>query len=137
MTSSASLENGSGPIHRLPWLSLVGGVATTALWVVHMVLRDHYAPGDPWRLFTTALLVGAFGLFVGGQVQVARALDEFQRQVQLVALSIAFPVSLVGAFAVSSFAAEGVLGSLDPRDLPLVMLLAYGFGLLLAWRRFR
>ncbi len=137
MISGASIENGSRPVLRLPWLSLAGGVATTALWIVHMALREHYAPGDPWRLLTTALLVGAFGLFVGGLVQVARALDEFQRQVQLVALSIAFPVSLVAAFGVSFLAAEGVLGSLDPRDLPLVMLLAYGLGLVVAWRRFR
>ena len=137
MTSAVQVGNPATGPRRLPWLSLGGGGLTVVLWGVHMAIRDNHAPGDPSRLVATTLLVIAFGLFVAGQAQLARALDEFQQRLQLVALSIAFPVSLVAAFAVSFFAGEGVLRGLDPRDLPAVMLLAYAVGLITAWRRYR
>jgi uncharacterized membrane protein (DUF441 family) len=88
-------------------------------------------------LLVTGLLVAAFGLWVSGHVQLSRAVDEFQRQLQLMALSIAFPVSLVAGFGISFFAAEGVPMGIEPRDLPGVMLFAYLIGILVAWWRYR
>jgi len=117
--------------------AMVGGLTTAGLWCVHIALRENLSPGDPWRLLVTGLLVAAFGLWVAGYVQLSRTLDEFQRQRQELALSIAFPVSLVAAFGVSFFAGEGVPLGMDPRDLPAVMIVAYLMGIVIAWWRYR
>ena len=139
MSPTTSIQAPAEREIRAPALvfALVGALATIVLWGVHISLRDTHAPGDPWRLVVTGLLVAAFGLWVSGHVQLSRAMDEFHRQVQLMALSIAFPISLVAGFGISFFAAEGVLRGIEPRDLPGVMLFAYMLGLLIAWWRYR
>jgi hypothetical protein len=82
-------------------------------------------------------LIVAFGITIWTHVRLSASLDEFNRQVQYLALTIAFPVSLVAAFAIGYLAGEGVMTRFDPRDLPLVMILAYGLGFAVAWRRYQ
>jgi hypothetical protein len=125
-------------VGRVLTLPAVGGLATTLLWGGHIALRASHPPGAPARLVVTGLLILAFGLYIGGLVRLSLALDEFHRRLQLLALSIAFPASLVLAFAVGFVSAENVpLGSLDLRDLPMLMILTYLVGLFVAWWRHR
>ncbi len=64
-------------------------------------------------------------------------MDEYQRQIQLFALAIGFPLSLVTAWAIGYFRAEGLLAGRDPRDLPLVLFIPYAIGFLVAWLKYR
>jgi len=61
---------------------------------------------------------------------------EYHRQVQFLALAIAYPCGLVLTFAIGFFRAEGFLADLDPRDLPAALLLSGGLGYFIAWKRY-
>ena len=92
----------------------------------------------PWHvLVLTAALIAAFGVTIWIHVRLSASLDEFNRQVQYFALAIAFPVSLVAAFAIGYLAGEGLMTRFDPRDLPLVMILTYFISFAVAWRRYQ
>ena len=134
-----AISIGSPKAAHLPPLLLTGLIGTVAMWILHIVLREvySYAPGSPVRVTVTALLVGAFALLIVGQIQVSRAADEFHRQVQFLALSIAFPLALAATFAIGFFAAEGMLAGADPRDLGAITLLAGAIGYAVAWRHYR
>ena len=111
---------------------LTGGVG-----VVHILLRGVYPPGHPIRLIITALLVTVFASFIYFFARTISTLDEYQRQIHLFALAIGFPLSLVLAWAIGYFSAEGLLAGRDPRDLPLVLLIPYGIGYAVAWLKYR
>jgi hypothetical protein len=105
--------------------------------VAHLLLRETYAPGHPVRMLLTGLLIGSFALFVGAQVRLALSLDEFQRQVHLASLAIAYPIALVLVFGVGYLRAEGWFAGADPRDLWMLLLLPYAVGLAATWRRYQ
>lgn len=117
-------------------LTLYASAFVVVAWILHFLLRGVYEPGHSLRLFVTALLIAGFVLVLMAQVQVIRSLDEFQRQVQLLALAIGFGCSLVAMVAIGFLRAEGLLQGADPRDLPGLMMLLYLVGLGLAWRRY-
>jgi hypothetical protein len=118
--------------------ALAAMLASLCAYSVYIYLRETgHPPGDAYRTVTTLLFIVAFATWVFLQVRIYRGLDEFERQVQFLALAIAFPASLVAVFALGLLRAEGFLSSADPRDLPIVMVGAYGVGLALAWRRYR
>lgn len=110
---------------------------TVALVVVHILLRGYYPPGHPIRLLVTSLMGVAFASFVFLYTRLLARMDEYQRQIQLYALAIGFPLSLVTAWAIGYFRAEGLLQGRDPRDLPLVLLIPYGVGFAAAWLKYR
>jgi len=110
---------------------------TVGLVVAHILLRGLYPPGHAVRLLITSLMVLGFGLFIFFYVRLVSTLDEYQRQIQLYALAIGFPLSLVTAWGIGYFRAEGFLAGRDPRDLPLVLLLPYGVGFLASWLKYR
>jgi uncharacterized membrane protein len=110
---------------------------TVGLFLAQILARETQPPGSALRLALTAGLIVAFGITIWTHVRLSASLDEFNRQVQYLALTIAFPVSLVAAFAIGYLAGEGVMTRFDPRDLPLVMILAYGLGFAVAWRRYQ
>lgn len=114
-----------------PWIFFV------AAWVIHIVLRQFYQPGDVERVGATVVLIAALAAVLAGQVRVFRALDEFQRQVQLLAIGFAYVASVLVVFALGFLRAEGFLQKADPRDLAGVMLMFYAVGLAIAWRRYR
>ncbi len=110
---------------------------TVGLVVAHILLRGVYPPGHTIRLLVTSLLVLAFASFIFVYTQVLANMDEYQRQIQLFALAIGFPLSLILAWAIGYFRAEGLLQGRDPRDLPLVLLIPYGVGFAIAWFKYR
>ena len=110
---------------------------TVALFLAQVFARETQPPGSTLRLFLTAALIAAFGITIWLHVRLSASHDEFNRQLQCFALAIAFPVSLVCAFAIGYLAGEGLLTRFDPRDLPLVMILAYSVSFAVAWRRYQ
>jgi hypothetical protein len=112
--------------------------ATVLFWTFHLYAREfmRLQPGDPIRLALTVALVLAFLWLVIEQVQQSRHLDEFHRQVQYLALGIAFPAALVVLFALGFFRAEGLFAGADSRDLFMVLILGYAAGWTIAWRRY-
>lgn len=112
-------------------------ILTIALGITHMLLREYYPPGHTVRLVITTLMVLALASFMFVYSRLVASLDEYQRQIQLYALAIGFPLSLVLVWAIGYFGAEGLLQGRDPRDLPMVMLVAYGIGYGLAWMKYR
>lgn len=116
---------------------IASAVVTVALLVAQIYARETQPPGSTLRLALTSALIAAFGVTIWIHVRLSASLDEFNRQVQYVALAVAFPVSLVAAFAIGYLAGEGLLTRFDPRDLPLVMVLAYFISFAVAWRRYQ
>lgn len=127
-------KKGSG---RLPTSAFVLSTVTVVFGVAHILMRDVYPPGHPVRLVLTGLLVMGFAAFIVAYVRLLSSLDEFQRQMHLFALAIGFPLSLVLVWAIGYFRAEGMLAARDPRDLPIVLLFAYGVGFAASWWRYR
>ncbi|MDQ3068279.1 MAG: hypothetical protein M3R55_00940 [Acidobacteriota bacterium] len=127
------------PARRMIPASLVMAVLTAAMFATHIGLREFTTlhPGDPIRLTATSVLVLAFAGFVWTLVRGMKELDEFQKEMQLSALTFAFPASMVVLFAIGLFRGEGLLARMDPRDLVGVMLIAYAIGLAWAWRKYR
>jgi hypothetical protein len=118
---------------------IVFAISVTVLfWSLHIYAREFLKlePGHSFRLAVTAGLVLAFLWLVIEQVQQSRHLDEFHRQVQYLALGIAFPASLVVLFAIGFFRGEGLFTAADSRDLFMVLILAYAAGWTIAWRRY-
>jgi putative effector of murein hydrolase len=122
--------------HSIPPVLVAVG-ATVLILLVHIFVRSRFAPGAPLRLLLTSALVVCFAWVIWEQVRVMRSLDEFQKHVHFLALAIAFPVGLVALFALGYFRAEGLLEGADSRDLPIILILAYAGGLLIAWRHYR
>lgn len=127
--------NRSGP--SFPRSLVLAGAAVVVTWVGHAIAREAQPPGAPLRIALVVLLIGAVSVAVAIQVRLAASLDEFTRHVQFRALSIAFPISVIAAFAIGFLAAEGLFAGADPRDLPAVMIASYAVGLAFAWRRYR
>lgn len=122
--------------HSIPPV-LVAVTATILILLVHIFLRSRLVPGAPLRLVLTSALIVCFAWVIWEQARVMRSLDEFQKHVHFLALAIAFPIGLVALFALGYFRAEGLLQGLDSRDLPVILILAYAAGLLIAWRHYR
>lgn len=110
---------------------------TVGLVVAHILLRGFYPPGHPLRLLVTSLMVLGFASFIFLYTRMLARMDEYQRQIQLYALAIGFPLSLVTAWGIGYFRAEGLLAGRDPRDLPLVLLIPYAVGFAVAWLKYR
>lgn len=125
----------SGP--SFPKGLLLAGVGVVVAWVAHAIAREAQPPGAPLRIALVVLLIAAVSTAVAVQVRLAASGDEFTRHVQFRALSIAFPISVIAAFAIGFLAAEGLFAGADPRDLPAVMIASYAVGLAFAWHRYR
>lgn len=132
MSNKPSEKRSKGSIAVLVFCGL-----TVGLLVVHVFLRGVYPPGHPIRLGVTGLMMLGFASFIFLYTRMLAGMDEYQRQIQLYALAIGFPLSLVTAWGIGYFRAEGLLAGRDPRDLPLVLLIPYAVGFLAAWLKYR
>lgn len=135
MKGATPMVNNSS--QRFPQLVLVLCTLTIGLGITHMLVRESYPPGHTVRLVLTSLMILALASFIFVYSRLIASLDEYQRQIQLFALAIGFPLSLVLVWAIGYFRAEGLFQGSDPRDLPLVMLISYGIGYALAWMKYR
>lgn len=125
------------PSTRFSPLVFVLCTLTIGLGITHIALRSYYPPGHTVRLVVTAVMMLALASFIFVYARLLASLDEYQRQIQLFALAIGFPLSLVFVWSIGYFRAEGLFQGSDPRDLPVVMLLAYAIGYALAWMKYK
>jgi hypothetical protein len=118
---------------------VISAILLVVLWLAHLAAREVFprAPGDPVRLIITLCLVACFAFFIVAQVRLARSEDEFHRQLQLMARSVAYPVAVVLVFAIGYLRGEGLLIGADPRDLWMLLLLPYFAGRAVAAWRYR
>lgn len=122
---------------KFPPLVFILCALTIGLGITHILVREYYPPGHTVRLVLTSLMMLALASFIFVYSRLIASLDEYQRQIQLFALAIGFPLSLVLVWAIGYFRAEGLFQGSDPRDLPMVMLVAYAVGYALAWVKYR
>ena len=122
---------------RFPPVAFILCALTIGLGITHMLVRESYPPGHTVRLVLTTLMMLSLASFVFFYARLIASLDEYQRQIQLHALAIGFPLSLVLVWAVGYFRAEGLFQGSDPRDLPMLRLVSYGIGYALALVKYR
>jgi len=91
------------------------------------------------RLAVAGAAVVTLGFFLVAVVRLVRSLDELHRRVQLEALAIAYPTTLLLLFAVGQLERQGftVWGFERLRDVWPLAVVPYFVGVALAWRRYR
>lgn len=91
------------------------------------------------RVAVSLTAVPAFGFFLAEWIRAIRRLDELERRVQLEALAIAFPLSLMLLMGLGLIQRVMQLNPLDwsYRHVWPFLVAFYFFGLLLARRRYR
>lgn len=128
--SSASSSRNQGT----SWASFIGvALLFIAAYFCARGGIEKATPGSAVALLLALLPVPFFALLIWFFVRNVRALDELERRIQLEALALAFPVSLLVVFTAGLLDLAGFHGEQDwdlPRLWPLV-LLPYWFGL---WR---
>ena len=118
------------------------GIAATVLFVTYLasvIALKALAPGPTGRLALALLPLGGFVFFIVAEVRLIRCLDEMQQRVQLEALSVAYPTTILLVFGLGFLERAGyeVPGFERLRDVWPLTVLPYWLGLALAWRRYR
>ena len=118
------------------------GVAAAVLvvtYLVSVIALKVLAPGGTGRLALVLLPLGGFVLFIVAEVRLIRGLDEMQQRVQLEALAVAYPTTILLVFGLGFLERAGyqVPGFERLRDVWPLTVLPYWLGLALAWRRYR
>ena len=121
--------------HRVGTAALLFG----GLYLVALFATETTAIPRPLRLAIALLPVPAFGFFLVEWIRSIRRLDELERRIQLEALAIAFPLSLMLIMALGLIQRVMQLDPLDwsYRHIWPFLIAFYFFGLALARRRYR
>ena len=135
VVSEGSTPSTTSGRHRVgPAALLFGGLYLAALAASEMA-----AIPRTLRLAIVLLPVPAFGFFLVEWIRSIRRLDELERRIQLEALAIAFPLSLMLVMALGLIQRVMQLNPLDwsYRHIWPFLIAFYFFGLALARRRYR
>ena len=91
------------------------------------------------RFVVAAVPLIAFAWFIAVEVRAIRGGDELQRRIQLEALAVAYPASILLVYALGLLERAGVSvpGFRDLRDVWPLTILPYFVGIVLAQRRYR
>lgn len=94
---------------------------------------------QPLRVAIALLPWVAFAWFIAAEVRLVRGLDELQQRIQLQALAVAYPTSILLVFGLGLLERAGVVvsGFRDLRDVWPLTIMAYFIGLALARRRYQ
>ncbi len=122
-------------------LRLVGFAAAVlaVTYLASVIALKTLTPGPAGRLALALLPLGGFVLFIVAEVRLIRCLDEMQQRVQLEALAVAYPTTILLVFGLGFLERAGceVPGFERLRDVWPLTVLPYWLGLALAWRRYR
>ena len=138
VSTVASGPTSEAPVRRAPRVGpaalLFGG-----LYLVALLVAEVTSIPKPARIAIALLPIPAFAFFLAEWIRGIRRLDELERRVQLEALAIAFPLSLVLVMALGLIQR---VTPLDPADWSYrhvwpFLIGFYFFGLTLARRRYR
>jgi hypothetical protein len=118
---------------------LVAAGAFAVAFIIAVVVLEVLAPPGPVRLAAALLPVPAFAWFIVEEVRLLRRLDELERRIQLEALAVAFPLSVLLVFALGMLERAGLaVPTLERlRDVWALAFIPYALGLFLARRRYR
>jgi hypothetical protein len=70
-------------------------------------------------------------------LRLLRGIDELQRRIHLEALVVAFPSTLVAVFACEYLRKAGIISQFKPDYILTAMMVFWGIGLFIAWRRYQ
>lgn len=91
----------------------------------------------PTRIGIALLPVAMYGFCLFSYLGLIRRTDELQQRIHLEALAIAFPTTAVAVLAAEYLRKAGVISTLKPDYMLLIMLVLWGVGFFVAWRRYR
>jgi hypothetical protein len=109
-------------------LGLVIGVST---------ILERAELSAPVRIGLALLPVAAYVACLVSYLGLIRQTDELQRRVHLEALAIAFPSTAVLVFAAEYMRKAGLISQFKPDYVLVAMLVLWGVGFLVAWRRYQ
>jgi hypothetical protein len=115
-------------------VSLAMLVASIA--VVSWILRTQDLPMAA-RIAIALIPPACFVFYILSLAGAVTHLDEFQRRVHLDALAIAYPALGLAVFACEYLRKAGVINSLMPDHVLLMMMAILGLSYLVAWRRYQ
>lgn len=121
---------------RLLLASIIGlGVAVFGAYAV----LEIFTLSPPLRGFVAAVPLAAFALFIVAEVREIRRCDELEQRIQLEALAVAYPVSVLLVYGLGLLERAGVVipGFASLRDVWPLTVLPYFVGFALARRRYR
>lgn len=117
----------------------LAAILFAGLYLVALAAAEMTAMPRALRLLIVLLPVPAFGFFLAEWIRSVRRLDELERRIQLEALAVAFPLSLM---LVMGLGLIQRVTQLNPQDWSYrhiwpFLIAFYFFGLALARRRYR
>ncbi len=117
---------------------LVNGVLFVGAYLVARVWIKSAEQGSGEALAAALLPVPFFGSLLFQFVRGVRSMDELERRIQLEALAIVFPSTIMIAFVAGLLHLAGFHGTndFDPPRLWPVLILPYFFGIMIARRRY-
>ena len=140
-TVLSTIAGAKAPSSSTPSRHRVGMAAVlfAGLYLVALLATETTVIPRPIRLAIALLPVPAFGFFLVEWIRSIRRLDELERRIQLEALAIAFPLSLMLIMALGLIQRVMQLNPLDwsYRHIWPFLIAFYFFGLALARRRYR
>jgi hypothetical protein len=123
----------TNPVNILIAISLL----ILSVFVVSWLLRTQEL-SVPVRILLAVIPAALWIFWLVIQLRVIRqSTDELFQRVLLEALAIAYPSVAVAMLAAEYFRKAGFITSLKPDHVLLVMMLFFGIGYFIAWRRYR
>ncbi|MGE3468052.1 MAG: hypothetical protein AB7J13_14115 [Pyrinomonadaceae bacterium] len=116
---------------------IMGGLALVTSIAVVSVLFRWWDLGVIARLILALIPVAAYIIFLIGYLRLIRMTDELQRKIHLEALAIAFPSSAVVIFSFEYLRKAGFITEFKPDYALIVMVIFWGIGFLIAWKRYQ
>ena len=121
-----------------PGTRVIVGVAALLASVIGISwMLEVWELGAGTRLALALVPVAAYVYTLVGFLRLLRETDEMQQRIHLEALAIAFPSSAVAIFACEYLRKAGFITALKPDWALMIMLLLWGLGLFIAWRRYQ
>ncbi len=108
-----------------------------ALVVVVSTMLERAEFGGPARIGIALLPVAAYAFALTSYLGLIRRTDELQRRIHLEALAIAFPTTAVAVLAAEYLQKAGAIAEIKADYILMTMLVLWGVGFAIAWRRYR
>jgi hypothetical protein len=146
MLYTSEMEKKTSPESPPPkWYQLYGcerprlnGVPFLLAYIVSLAALHQLNDLPGWARFLIVLFpLPFFGWFVVRFTSMLRAADELQRRIELEALAIALPLSVALLMTLALLHSARIIAGADDRYLFAHLIILYGVGRAIAWRRYR
>lgn len=122
-----------------PTLLYLSALLWAVSYIVALFVLRHMDVARPWGVIVAIAPVLPFAFFLWRWIAYVQSCDELERRVQLEALAIAFPLTLIGLMGLGllELAVPLSKGDWSYRHIWSFLPLLYFVGLAVAWRRYR